>query len=395
MFEYENKILKKASIGQKFWFWFSAGNPHAPIVLESLANAKDRKEFLGRVNKRKVTPGSVQIMGVASISNNGVFQLASPLIADGMLETLAEWACRNQEEFPNIGIFHGAIMLRLQRNGGIQKVYSNPQLWDKLKQKYPWGMNQRSQESLKKLKNGHSASLWIAESAGNINTLAVPMRMPGADEMFASLVNLMERKLNDTSTSLIGLCRKSSNGSLLLISENNLENVNQAIRSWLSSANFHLLAQKLPDEKMICTRLTATSQSDALEGVSKALNTIMNEGSSMYCWFSANSTLGSPLLLLESSKSSLKALAKLNESDDQYAIGKISKAKWGVEFKLRKTIPDFLKNLSKFVSLYQRQYPTLLHLVNARMTLWDAKGNLLEKHKNDKAWSTFSTTEKR
>ena len=389
MFEYENKILKKACVGQKFWFWFSVGNPHAPIILEDLTGSNERTFFLERVNSRPVVPGSTQVMGVASIASTGVFQLASPLIADGMLEVLAEWAVRNQEEFPNLGVFCGAVMICLERSGGIKQVYSNPHLWQDLKKKYPWGMNQRSQESLAKLKKGHSAALFIVEDSGGIRTLAVPMKMPGANQMFASLVNLMERQSDGSSTSLTGLCRKSSNGSLILITENNIEKLNETITAWLTAANFHLLSHVLPDGTMTCRRLTFTQQSTQLKSLSDSLRLIMDEGASFYCWFSPKSTLGSPMLLIESSKPALKALAKSNEGDSSYAIGKISKAKWGIEFKLRKTIPSFLQHLSHFVAKHHGEYPVLRHLINARMTLWDAKGNLLEKHKNDKAWSTF------
>ena len=67
--------------------------------------------------------------------------------------------------------------------------------------------------------------------------------------------------------------------------------------------------------------------------------------------------------------------------------GQLRSARWGVEFRARGPFPDFLPTLAAWVQQHHQRWPGLAVLIDARLTVRDNDGEIVERFKDDDAWA--------
>lgn len=128
-----------------------------------------------------------------------------------------------------------------------------------------------------------------------------------------------------------------------------------------------------------------STQVDALEAI--------QEGSTYLFWFTDKSKNGGPVLLLEESMGALKAQAQELASDAPSFRGQVLNAEWGLEFRLQKPSPDLLKGIASWVSIHHEAWPALLGIVNARATVRNKNGDIVERYKDSASWAPLRAKE--
>ena len=110
-------------------------------------------------------------------------------------------------------------------------------------------------------------------------------------------------------------------------------------------------------------------------------------------WFTSSNRDGKPQLLVETDGAVLKAAAMEAKGKLAGVRGTLHTAKWGIELRARKSYPNLLPALAKWVRYSRKKWPDVDALIGARVTVRDKEGNILERTKDTKAWSKLQSKE--
>lgn len=380
--------LSGLQIGERCWFWFCPDTEASPLLLESFSKEDGMSLLLEKAEKIEIPQGALVCTGMASLSAEGVFQFASPLFEEDMLPVLSGWVKVNYDSYPGLAALHGARFMRVAPNGQIKEAFSDEDAWKGVPRVSRIGTLEASANLLAQMGNEHSAWIWISEQKSGAPPLVVVNTLE--DDPKATLFNQMVFAGRQRSVLKTGGVRgvvKKIGGVLLITTADELDGVGESLEKWFEQFSGVRFVQ-IENKEIVDSRIIGKTASIDLTKLVEALRQVKN-GKNMVFYFTNVGKDGQPVLMMNSSLSDLKSQVKSISGDAPMVRGEVQMAKWGVEFRARNRYPDLLPQLAAWVETHHGAWPDLRVLVNARMTLRDKEGTILEKFKSDSVWDAI------
>jgi len=384
--QYLEARLSSCQAGDRSWFWFSPDSAELPLLLERFADPQGMARLLRRAGSLPLPPGARVCTGISVVSEDGEMQFGSPLFEDGMLSHLADWVHSHHGNHPGLAHLSGARFVRIDGGGKIQARFSDPALWKGLPRPARAGTLASAAALLSELSVGADAWIWLSEGTQVPIVLVEPLEGDPKAERFGPQVLAGRRRSGRTDAGVRGTVRRLLNGALLVSTGDDLSKIGPRLSDWLAALGEVRLARIQDGEVSAGRRIGGAAVGADLSAQCAALEAL-DAGQTRVFWFTDAARNGAPLLLLEESMGALKGVAAEADSGAPAVRGQVRRAKWGLEFRARKAHPDFLVRLSRWVRDHHRQWPALLALVDARMTVRDRAGEIVSRARNDEAWA--------
>ncbi|MFT4979778.1 MAG: hypothetical protein ACI8S6_005690, partial [Myxococcota bacterium] len=362
-----------------------------PLVLERFADPKGMVKLQQRAGGLPLPPGARVCTGIAAVDDDGRLQLGSPLFEDGMLARLAAWVRQHLDTHPDLAHLSDARFVRTSRDGSVLERFADPTLWDGISRPPRSGTLAAAAATLATLPAGEDAWVWLSE--GSDTPLAITSLVSGDPDTtaFSQLVLAGRARSGRVDAGLRGTVRRTASG-LLVLTQDDLGRVGPRLSAWLAAQGTVRLAQLRDGEIISSTRVSGPPAGGDFSGLVAALESAQR-GEPPLFWFTDATKGGGPLLLLEHDHAALKSLALEATSGAPTVRGQLHAAKWGLEFRTRDEHPGFLQTLAAFIRNHSRQWPGLLALVGARMTVRGRDGAVISRHRDDKAFSGLTGAE--
>lgn len=384
--------LKLASLtaGERYWFWFSPDAADVPLLMESFSDPSGLKTLSERARSIQRRPHARVSTGIAAVAEDGALQFGSTVFTQNMLFWLTEWVLDNVERHPNLAHLSGATFVRIGDDGTLQDRYQAEGQWAGVPRPVRPGTLEAAADTLQQLEPDKDAWVWMSEGVSRPLVITIPIPEDPSGERFGPMVLAGRRRSGQPGAGLRGVVRRLASGGLLVTTNDSLSAVGEALTTWLKTLGEVRLAQLDQGDVVDARRIGGATQGVDLSAQVHALAQLQ-DGAPCLFWFTTASKSGEPLLLLDASKASLKALAQDAAGSGPVMRGTLHPARWGLEFRCRKALPDFLLSLADWVSSHHAQWPGLLSLVDARMTVRDKDGEIVERRKDSDAWASLHT----
>lgn len=355
------------------------------------------KKGMARLNKRagtlKLENGAMVSLGMAVVTGKGNIVFGGPLVTGEMLPKLARWVEEHVDSHPDLAYLSGSEAAQIDARGKTLARYADASLWANIPSKPVAGSLGETAAYLSGLQVGENSWIWMSEGVSQQVICVVPVSDdPKAETFGAKIMSGRKRSGQIRDPGVRGTVRRLKSGALLISTSGELSGVGERLNAWFGELGDVLLVRVTNGEVTDSRRLGGSSDSTDLSKQIAALSAIKN-GATYTFWFSQETKNGSPLLLLDESRSALKALAMEVATKAPAVRGQVVQAKWGLEFRSQKPAPDFLDALAGWVSANRSAWPGLLSIVDARMTVRDKNGDIQERYKNSKAWAPMRPKE--
>lgn len=378
--------LTALQAGERCWFWLCPASEELPLLIEKFSDPKGMQRLLRRASTLPLPLGAQVCTGIASVADDGTITFGSPLIGEGLLEQLAGWVRQHASEHPGLSLLSGAQLVHIDSAGSVQARYQDPSLWDGIERPHLPGTLGAARAVLEALAPGDDAWVWLSEGPAAPLVCALPISDDPEGEQLRALI-LSGRARNGTgSAGLRGVARKLASGGVLVTTADALDAVGAQLAGWLQELGEVRFAQ-LRDGEVVAARRIGGAPPGADLAAQVAALEAAGAGNDCVFWFTEADQSGEPLLLLEESRGALKSLVEEVGSDAASMRGQLVAAPWGLEFRTRKELPDFLPKLAGWVAAHSGRWPGLRALIGARMTRRDKAGEILARFKDDDAWA--------
>ena len=250
-------------------------------------------------------------------------------------------------------------------------------------------------DSIRSLQPETAARIWLSEESNSTSPLAIVTNVSQDKDgrVFSEAVVNGRMRSSKQHLGLRGIIQRTNSGKLVLSTLDPLSNIGEKLTTWLQPFGPIIIARRQKDEIVEAKRIGTLS----LEAEISELISHLEQVSKTPClfWFSRADRTGNPLLLLATDATVLKASALESKGDTPGVRGKLFAAKWGIELRTKKPYPGLLPALAKWVETNRKRWPKVEALIGARVTVRDKAGNIIERTKDDKAWSSLRTKRKK
>lgn len=394
--------LASLKAGSRAWFWLcpQMQDPHPPLLLKSFKKDAQMKALKAEVAALPVPEGATLCLGFASVGKSGQLQFGSQAMSWEIFEALAVWATRHVDEHPDLSRLKNAACLNISSQGVVVKKFESEGAWESMPDPVVPGTIAETVHNLGRLRPGRD--FWFYMSAGG--TAGAPFLVLGSSKRdpdaarFAKKVSEVRRRFPEPDSTARGVLRQLPSGGLAFTTNGHVAEaatiLNQLLEHYPEELGSLQTARVigLVDGKFA---QTATAADAAAAGASKLdLSALegalggLGEGSSALFWFTEAAENDAALLVIATDKDELKAAAAAAGGDGARGKVVVSKKGW-LEFRVRKPAPGFIDALAAFAVANHGDWPALRRLSGARMTQRSSTGDILDRQKNDDAWSAL------
>ena len=355
------------------------------------------KALKAEVEALPVPEGASLCLGFASVGKSGQLQFGSQAMSWAIFESLAMWATRHVDEYPDLSRLKNAVCLNINAQGIVVKKYENEGIWEAMPDPVVPGTIAETVHNLGRLRPDRD--FWFYMSAGG--TAEAPFLVLGSSKRdpeavrFAKKISEVRRRFPNPDSTTRGVLRQLPSGGLVFTTSGDVAEaaaiLSQLLEYYPEDLGVLQTARiiGITDGKFTQTATAADAPSKLdLSAISEVLSGLGGGDSALF-WFREAAEDVAALLVMATDKDELKAAAKVAGGDGVRGKVVVSKKGW-LEFRVRKPAPGFIDALAAFVVSNHGDWPALRRLSGARMTQRSSDGDILDRQKNDDAWSALN-----
>lgn len=382
--------LSNLSCGEKYWFWFCPESPQQPLIIEPFSQLNAMKTLLDTARSISIPIGAQVCTGIAAISNDGIHQFASPLLRKEMLDVLANFVRQNVDQYPSFAHLRDSRFIVVNGFGRVERILEEPKIWKGIRKPSLQGGIEHASRILRFIQTEDPLWIWVSEDSLGSEPIVVlvPIKDDKKGAHFAKVVRDCRSRTKNKESGLRGTIQRLSNGVLLITTKDSTENIGPKLTSWLVRQGNVLAAQIDGEDVVSALRLGGRDPNLDFTLQSTALSAIQN-GEKYLFWFSSETSKGVPLLLLHKSKVALMGLAHEVGNKGIAVRGTVKRERFGLKFSIRKTFPNFLPSLVKWVSKNEKKWPDLRLLIGSRLIISNNNGDIIKRIRDTSAWASL------
>lgn len=349
--------------GARCWFWLVSEPPAEAPPLRLLPLPSSPADLLAAVRDVAVSPWAERIVGTAEVTSDGVLRMVGPARSGAALAALARWT----RGASGVDRLADAELVRVDGDGVVEAVVRlASDAWAHLDGDIVPDTRPATAETLA----GLDGPAWLFATDADGGFAAVqPVTADPEGAGFAEQLTAYARRF-------VG--GRHVVGSIVPVGEvwavrplDGAEHAAEVLATVAAHPGLEALGEAhLPD---------ATAPGPDLSATRAALEALAPGDAAYFVW------VDGPAFLVSTDRKALAAQVKAG-GWTMHARGRLARHPDGwVEVQVREAAPDLLRHLHGFVAA--NRGPGVDRFLGARMTVRDADGNVVSRHKIDKAWS--------
>jgi|GEM_PF-6455983 len=392
--------ISSLKAGYRAWFWLcpDVEAPHPPLLIKSFRADPDMTILREQIDTLPAPEDAETCMGFASVNQSGTFQFGSSILSKDMLVQLAEWTSRHVEKHQDLCRLKDAVFINVNSKGVVIEKIEDENLWTAIPDPITPGTIGETSALLKRLKPGRDFWFYMCSDPSKNCFLSLGSSKRDPDGIsFGKNIADIRLRFRAADTVAQGILRALPSGNLAFLTSDNvadtasivnrlLEKYPEQLRSLqqariiqLNEGSFGttiIVGGSNPKERRAPPKKDLHRLKEVLEGI----DTLPQ----LYFWFAENRSM----LIIESDKTALKTAVKEIGAKGIRGQVFISKKGW-LEFRTKQSAPNFVRSLAGFVKENIADWPSLIRIRGARMTQRNSAGEIIDRQKDDDAWSSI------
>ncbi|MEL6341515.1 MAG: hypothetical protein AAFV53_00175 [Myxococcota bacterium] len=387
--------LDELALHQRAWFWLcpqrDAG--HARLVITSMESDPNMLKLQRQVGGVRPPENGQIFMGMLGVDHQGRLNLAAPNLSEESLMAVADWTRRHHERFPGLARLRGLTMRDTQPDGTVRALYDSPAAWADVPERPAPGSVPYGARQLADMEEEGAAWFWLTGNGpgGQPAMVITDCATDPNGEQFQARTRWLRSPGDVDTVSGIATVRWDGRRHLNL-NIDDLERatalVQRTLRGQPGLDELHIV--QLRDGKPIRVQpITLQPHSPDLRIQNQVLADL-DEAHPVWFWFTDRDREHRPLLLLNPDRNALKAAAMERTGERSGIRGRmVLTSKGYIDIQLRTMSKPLLTQLAAWASAHVSRWPALRRLAGSRITVRDKQGKMVDRYKNDDAWSSL------